>query len=94
MTFIVCLLCPRALCYELPTGGEIVRLFPLILNEHLWGSWLQNIIHQWFLFQKQKLNLSLLENAMVMEVPSKLKETQEMSYKAVKSTGEHLLWEE
>lgn len=84
MTFLVCLLCPRALCYELHTDGQIGKLFPHILNEHLWGSLLQDIIHQWFPFQEQNLKHSLLENAAVLKVPSKWKETRQMSIRLLR----------
>lgn len=89
MTFFVCLLCPKALSQVAHRWTN----WKAFSSHPKWSSWLKDIIHQWFPFQEQKLNLSSLDNATVMKVPSKLKETQQMGYKVVKSTGEPPLWE-
>lgn len=48
------------------------------------GFMLQDIIHQWFNFQKQKLNLSLLENTAVLKIPFKVEETQKRANRLIR----------
>lgn len=85
MTFLVCLYCP-SVCYELHTDSEIGKLFPHILNEHTsTGFMVARYNSPMVSFSRAEVKfVTAAENATVMEVPSKLKETQQIGYRLLR----------